>query len=170
MKKETEENIQTKESSLQNEKNLEEQRIAFSAKLISFLEEEKRSFNKRNKSNLKIEQLKDIYKRGALSGGQDSNLDGLARVNMFLRMKEQKMMGVISAKLTKKEKLSGLVLESEDLQNSSKPLDISEAWAPQDEDIDCAKTNIEKYELDFNFVDVDELYLEPYKPIQFNWE
>ena len=85
-------------------------------------------------------------------------------------MKEQRMMGVITAKLTKKEKLSGLILESESLQDSNKPLDISEAWVPQDEDIDCAKTNIEKYELDFNFVDVDELYLEPYKAIQFNWE
>ena len=167
MKKETEENIL---SSLQNEKDLEERRITFSARLISCLEDKKKFFNKKNKSKIKIEQLKEVYIKGTCSSRQDLNLNGLARVNMFLRMKEQKMMGVITAKLTKKEKLSGLILESEDLQDPSKPLDISETWVPRDEDIDCAKASIKKYKLDFNFVDVDELYLEPYKPIQFNWE
>jgi hypothetical protein len=169
MKKDTEENIQ-EQSTQQSEKKLEEQRIAFSADLVSCLEEKKKAFNKKNKANIKIDQLKEVYKRGAATCDEDSNLNGLARVNMFLRMKEQKTMGVVSAKLAEKEELSELILESENLQNSNKPLDISEAWVPQDEDIDYAKADIEQHKLHFNFKNIDELYLEPYKPIQFNWE
>ena len=169
MKKETEENIQ-EESSRQNEKNLEEQRISFSARLISCLESKKKEFNKKNKSKIKIEQLKEVYIKGACSSSQDLNLNGLARVNMFLRTKKQKMMGVISAKIKAEEKLSGLILESGNLQNPDKPLDISEAWTPQEEDIEQTKADIKEHELDLDFTNVNELYLEPYKPIQFNWE
>jgi len=167
MKKETEENIL---SSLQNEKDLEERRITFSARLISCLEGKKKSFNKKNKSKIKIEQLKEVYVKGVCSDNQDLNLNGLARVNMFLRMKEQKMMGVISAKIKTKEKLSGLILESENLQNPNEPLDISDAWVPQEEDLEQTKADIKKYKLNLDFTSVDELYLEPYKQIQLNWE
>jgi hypothetical protein len=170
MKKETNENIQ--EQSSANEKKLEEQRISFSAKLVMYLEERKKSFNKGNKASIKIEQLKEIYKRGACLKNEDLNLNGLARVNMFLRMKEQKMMGVISAKISRKDqKLSELVLETaQELQDKDRPIDISESWAPQEEDLEQAKADIENHELDFDFRNVDELYLEPYKQIQLNWE
>ena len=70
MKKETEENIL---SSLQNEKDLEERRITFSARLISCLEGKKKSFNKKNKSKIKIEQLKEVYVKGVCSDNQDLN-------------------------------------------------------------------------------------------------
>ena len=170
MKKETYENIQ--EQSSANEKKLEEQRISFSAKLVIYLEERKKAFNKKNKASIKIGQLKEIYKRGSCLESKDLNLNGLSRVNMFLRMKEQKMMGVISAKISKKDqKLSELILETaQDLQDQNKPIDISEAWIPQEEDIEQAKTDIENHKLDFDFQNIDELYLEPYKPIKFKWE
>ena len=167
MKKETEENTP---SSLQNEKDLEERRITFSARLISCLENKKKSFNKKNKSKIRIEQLKEVYIKGACSSDQDLNLHGLARVNMFLRMKEQKMMGVISAKIKTEEKLSGLVLESGNLQNPDESLDISEAWVPQEEDIKQTEADVKEYKLNLDFTNINELYLEPYKPIQFNWE
>ena len=51
MKKETNENIQ--EQSSANEKKLEEQRISFSAKLVMYLEERKKAFNKENKATQK---------------------------------------------------------------------------------------------------------------------
>ena len=169
MKKETEKNVQ-KQSSPRNEAELEEQRITFSARLVACLEDKKKAFNKKNKSSIKIGQLKEVYGRGVLNFNQDLNLHGLARVNMFLRMKEQKMMGVISAKDKTEEKLSGLVLETEDPQDSNKPIDISEAWVPQEEDIECSKLDIEKYKLNLDFKSLDELYLQPYKPIQLNWD
>ena len=167
MKKETEENAQ---SSLQNEKDLEERRITFSARLISCLEDKKKGFNKKNKSKIKIEQLKEVYVRGVCSSDQDLNLNGLARVNMFLRMKEQKMMGVISAKVRKGEKLSGLILESENLQNPNEPLDISDTWVPQEEDLEQTMADVKEHRLDLDFTNINELYLEPHKPIQLNWE
>jgi hypothetical protein len=169
MKKQTEENSQ-KESSASDVENLDEQRISFSADLISFLEEKKKGFNKKNKSSIKIEQLKQIYLRGASSTDKDLNLHGLARVNMFFRMREQKIMGVDPAKSDNKAKLSGLILESEADTKLNSFIDISESWMPQEEDIKEAKANIEKYNLDFNFKNIEELYLEPYKPIQLDWE
>ena len=82
------------------------------------------------------------------------------------------MMGVVSAKISKKDKkLSELLLETtQELQDESKPLDISEAWTPQEEDIEQAKIDIKNNKLDFDFQNVNELYLEPYKPIKFKWE
>jgi hypothetical protein len=169
MKKNTEEDIQD-ESSSKDERILEEQRISFSAKLVSCLESKKKGYNKKNKSNIKIEQLKDIYIRGARYSNQDLNLNGLARINMFLRMKEQKMMGIVSAKIEKIEELSSLVLETENLQELQTFVDVSDSWAPREEDYTSAKEDIEKYDLNFDFKSVSELYLEPYIPIQLNWE
>jgi hypothetical protein len=169
MKKQTEENSQ-KEPSASDVGNLDEQRVAFSARLISFLEEKKKEFNKKNKSNIKIEQLKQVYSRGTSSANESLNLHGLARVNMFLRMREQKIMGIIPIRPDNKAKLSGLILESEAKAESSSFIDISESWTPQGEDINEARANIKEHDLGFDFKNIEELYLDPYKPIQLNWE
>jgi hypothetical protein len=169
MKKKTKKDIQDKSSS-ENEQTLEEQRILFSAKLVSCLEDKKKDHNKKNKASIKIGQLKQIYTRGTCYDNKDLNLNGLARINMFLRMREQKMMGIVTAKIEKTEKLSSLVLETENLQELEASVDVSDSWVPQEEDYASAKEDIKKYNLDFDFKNANELYLEPYKPIQFNWE
>tara|TARA_Y100000310_G_C20402453_1_gene678081 strand:- start:233 stop:745 length:513 start_codon:yes stop_codon:yes gene_type:complete len=170
MKKKIKEEIQIKNSSLKNEMELDGQRIAFSANLISFLEEKKRSFNKKNKSNIKIEQLKGVYVRGASLANEDFNLHGLARVNMFLRMKEQKKMNITSSKASPSKKASELVFEDQETQKVTDLIDISDSWTPEEGDLEEAKANIKEFNLNFNFKNIDELYLEPYRPIQFRWE
>ena len=170
-------NTEGKNSPLESEMELEEQRISFSASLISCLEDKKKSFNKKNKSSIKIQQLKEVYLRGASSVKGDLNLNGLARVNMFLRMKEQNKTRTAPPNEPSTEPLTGaskevmeLVLEDKASRENDNVIDISDAWAPEKEDVHEAKRDVDKYNLNLNFKNINELYLEPYKPIQFIWE
>ena len=162
-------NTEGKNSSLKNEKELDQQRISFSASLISCLEDKKKNFNKKNKSSIKIQQLKEVYLRGASSAKEDLNLNGLARVNMFLRMKEQNKTKTTPPNEPSKE-VMGLVLEEKTARKDDNVIDISDTWAPEKEDVHAAKHDADKYNLNLDFKNINELYLEPYKPIQFIWE
>ena len=162
-------NTEGKNSSLKNEKELDQQRISFSASLISCLEDKKKNFNKKNKSSIKIQQLKEVYLRGASSAKEDLNLNGLARVNMFLRMKEQNKTKTPPPNAPSKE-VMGLVLEDKPARKDDNVIDISDTWAPEKEDFHAAKQDADKYNLNLDFKNINELYLEPYKPIQFIWE
>ena len=162
-------NTEGKNSSLKNEKELDQQRISFSASLISCLEDKKKNFNKKNKSSIKIQQLKEVYLRGASSAKEDLNLNGLARVNMFLRMKEQNKTKTTPPNEPSKE-VMGLVLEDKTARKDDNVIDISDTWAPEKEAVHAAKHDADKYNLNLDFKNINELYLEPYKPIQFIWE
>ena len=166
-----ERNTKGKNSPLESETELEQQRISFSANLVSCLEDKKKSFNKKNKSSIKIQQLKEVYLRGASSAKEDLNLNGLARVNMFLRMKAQKKTSTTASHSpSPSQEILGLVLEDQQPQKINNFIDISDAWTPEEEDVKEAKANIKKYNLNLDFKNIKELYLEPYKPIQFTWE
>jgi len=168
--KNKEQEIQKENSSEKSEKKLEEQRISFSANLISCLEDKKKSFNKRTKSSLKIQQLRDVYFRGVSSAEEDLNLHGLARVNMFLRMREQNKATTTPSNSDPAEKATSLELESAESAKESSPIDISASWRPEEDDVKEAKADIEKFDLNLDFKSLDELYLETYKPIQLEWE
>ena len=170
MKKKQQEDTHGEDSPLKSEKKLEEQRISFSVNLVSCLEDKKKRFNKRTKSSIKIPQLKDVYLRGASSVKKDLNLHGLARVNMFLRMKEHNKVTTTPSNLDCVEKATSLVLETSASVSVENVIDISDSWAPEEKDIEEAKTDIKKYDLNLDFKNINELYLEPYKPIQFIWE
>ena len=43
-------------------------------------------------------------------------------------------------------------------------------WKPCEEDYELAKSDQEKFDLKLNFSSFDELYIETYKPLDFNWE
>ena len=161
---------QEENSSIENEKKLERQRISFSGSLISCLEEKKKSFNKKNKSSIKIQQLKEVYARGVSLAKEDLNLHGLARVNMFLRMKEQGKSSTTPQNMPSPKEVIGLVLEDTTSQKNYNFIDISDSWAPEGEDIHEAQHDIEKHDLNLDFKNINELYLEPYKPILFGWE
>lgn len=154
-----------------SEENLDKQRISFSVGLVSCLENKTKEFNKKNKSHIRAEQLKAIYVRGTLLDNQNANLNGLARVNMFLRMNEQKIVNAPSENLGKQKKLLKLVLETDSLPvELNHSVDISEAWTPQEEDVALAEKDIKEHDLDFNFKNVEELYLDSYQPTKLNWE
>ena len=164
MKREKNEN--TAEELPQCSSTSEAEIIAFSANLVSCLEDKKNCFNKENKSSITIDQLKEVYKRGTDSEKNDLNLHGLARVNMFLRRE------TFNSETPKKESpqpTDSLVFEESEA-SSVLEFDISEDWKPSVEDYESAKADEEKFDLNLNFSSFDELYIETYKPLDFNWE
>ena len=48
--------------------------------------------------------------------------------------------------------------------------DISEDWRPSKEDYELAKADQEKFNLNLKISSFEQLYLEEYKPLDFNWE
>ena len=157
----------TTERSPQSDSISEAEIIAFSANLVSCLEDKRQSFNEENKSALKINQLKEVYRRGASGQQEDLNLHGLARVNMILRQQT-------NANESVEKENSSLVAEELVFEESEASVDmefdISEDWQPSEEDYKSAKKDAEKFDLKLNFSSIDELYIEPYKPIDFYWE
>lgn len=152
---------------IKNEKIIEEQRISFSVSLVSYLTEKKKEFNKENKTQINIKQLKEVYINGAAMTNEDLNLHGLARVSMFLRKKIEKW---LTKPADSVEKISKLTLETEDIQAENKDLDISSSWVPSKKDFDEARGDLQKYNLNFDFKKVEELYLDGYQPFKFDWE
>ena len=53
--------------------------------------------------------------------------------------------------------------------NFNKFIDISESWCPIQEDFDQAKEDIKKYNLNYHFKDIEELYLEDYEKIDLDY-
>ncbi len=156
----------TTEKSQKSDLASEAEIIDFSANLVSCLEEKKKLFNKENKSSIKVDQLKEVYRRGTDSERNDLNLHGLARVNMFLRQ------GAFNSETSKEElpQLTDSLVFEESEASSVLEFDISEDWKPSEEDYELAKADQEKFNLNLNFSSFDELYIEAYKPIDFDWE
>ena len=48
-------------------------------------------------------------------------------------------------------------------------LGVSPKWTPSSEDFFSALATIEKHDLKYDFKSADDLYLEPYKPLNFLW-
>lgn len=146
------ENLDPTENQPQSESKeiSQEEMIEASCKIVETLNAKLKIYNEEfcdNQANLK--DLTEVYLRGAgdCSEAKDSdtncNLWGIARVNMFLRMKSGQKMEVSKGRIT-----------TNDL------IDISEWFVPSEEDFNKAKEDLEKYEMNFNFTNAEELYLE----------
>ena len=59
-------------------------------------------------------------------------------------------------------------LEDVEIKSISKFIDISEAWIPNESDFDKAQKEIDENDLENNYKDPDDLYLE-YQPIKPTW-
>jgi len=136
----------------------DEEAIEFSIKIIDALGSKMRSHNKdfKNKTNLK--ELKEVYSRGAGDCSHAKNTEescghwALARVNMFLRMKQD-----------------GCLPKDVSLSTDAHSPDISDNWAPSQEDFDKAEKEIKELGLDYVFSSIDELYIENYKNVDWEW-
>ena len=136
----------------------EEEAVKFSIKIIDVLASKMRDHNKNSPSRTSLNDLKEVYVRGAGDCVQPEALEescghwALARVNMFLRMKR-------GGKMTLNPLSS----------SNRKSLDISDAWTPSQEDFDKAAEEIEEFNLKYDFLDINELYIENYKRIDWKW-
>jgi hypothetical protein len=123
--------------------------IEFSKKVLGVLDDKLKNHNSEHSKRIKLHQLKSVFCNGARmkNDPQSTNTErGLARVNLFLRMVAGKI-DDLNLDISKKPTYNELV-------------DITDYFKPSDEDLDKAKSDIEYYDLDYHFEDIDELYIE----------
>ena len=153
-------------------------KITFSEKVITALKNKVKEHNKKHPSKkVSLSQLKKVYRRGAGAfsqshrPGQTRGSWAMARVNMFLKMKRGGKVKDSYRKADQDVASTKYELEfvTHDEVSAVSEFDLTDELYPSDEDFAQAKTDIEEYELDYDFQDVNELYLDDYKPVGFVW-
>ncbi len=140
-----------------SKKQLDEDKILidYSSNVVVTLQNLMKAHNKECENRVSLKELKEVFRNGAnCAQAKEEELPcgilALARVNMFLRLK------------------SGEIMEASILGNTS--LDISDLWYPNKLDFTKAKELAKEHNLDYEFKDVDNLYLEEYTKIELEWE
>tara|TARA_Y100000592_G_scaffold89260_1_gene146269 strand:+ start:15673 stop:16155 length:483 start_codon:yes stop_codon:yes gene_type:complete len=148
--------------------------VDLSAKLITLFSKKSRAHNKSNPdSKVSAKELKSVFINASSNEncfiGYTKLQWSVARVNTFLRV----LSGDIPELIKERQhtSLGGLIFESKIIKEQ-KEHDISENWAPSSEDLALAKKEIEENELNYNFKDINELYLKEEEPVGlvFNFE
>ena len=119
--------------------------ISFSNKVVEALKNKVKEHNAKHSRKVSLSQLKKVYRPGKTRGQW-----AMARVNMFLRM----MSGG-------KVKDAYRKADQDVAKASADFLDVSDSWEPEEQDIAQAMIDVESIG-DFDFENVDELYLEEY--------
>ena len=155
--------------------------ITFSAKVVDALKNKVKEHNKKHPTKkVTLSQLKKVYRRGAGAFSQ-SHRPGMsrggwamARVNMFLKMKRG---GKVKDSYRKADqdvasiRFDDLKFEDQELETSNSNIfDLTDDMIPSEEDFAQAAIDIDLYKLDYDFQDVNELYLDDYQPLGFEWE
>ena len=66
------------------------------------------------------------------------------------------------------DSMTELQLEEAKVNNTLEFIDISEAWVPNQSDFEKAQKEVEKNDLECDYEDLEDLYLE-YQPIEPTW-
>tara|TARA_B100002019_G_scaffold255343_1_gene237982 strand:+ start:216 stop:836 length:621 start_codon:yes stop_codon:yes gene_type:complete len=155
--------------------------ITFSAKVVDALKNKVKEHNKKHPTKkVTLSQLKKVYRRGAGAFSQ-SHRPGMsrggwamARVNMFLKMKRG---GKVKDSYRKADqdvasiRFDDLKFEDQELEiSNSNIFDLTDDMIPSEEDFAQAAIDVDLYKLDYDFQDVNELYLDDYQPLGFEWE
>ena len=154
--------------------------VAFSSKVVFLLKGKLKGHNKKYPSNkVTLSQLKTVYRGGANAFSPSGSLGktrgewALARVNMFLEIKSNKSkINAEKASLTPKAKSPTFQMDivlSKELPTKEEEFDLTGALTPRDGDFEQASKDIEEHGLNYDFENIDELYLEDYKPLGFVW-
>jgi len=127
--------------------------IEFSAKVVEMLKNKVKNHNAKHSRKVNLSQLKKVYRRGA-GAFSSSHRPGMtrggwaaARVNMFLRMMSG---GKVKDSYRKAD---------QDVAKASE-IDVTGSWEPNDSDFSEANNDIQEYNLDYDFEDENDLYLD----------
>ncbi len=118
--------------------------IEYSNRIIKALESKISIFNKENSPRkVRLNRLKEVYCAAVENCNENKNLYALARVNKFLEVVAD--FNSLSAK---------------DLKLALGELDLLGNWTPSEEDLASSEKDVQKYNLNFSFGSVDELFIE----------
>ena len=130
----------TERSGLSSESQEQQEAVLFSAKITGVLRDKRKNHNHLQEEKVSLCQLKEIYRKAArqfneaLNPTHNRGCWAMARVNMFTRLMSD-----------------GNVKSTEALASV---LEVSSEWAPCSEDFFKATSDIEKYELNFDFENI----------------
>jgi len=139
--------------------------IEFSARLAETFRGKVKEHNSSYPNKVTLAQVIKVYRHGVETFGSDNepNLNinewSIARVNMFLRMKQGKMTSNKSETKIPKEAMSALVFEAPSIRRVNSFLDLTKNWTPNEEDFELARGDVEKNQLNYNFKSAEEIYL-----------
>ncbi len=124
--------------------------IDFSVRVIEALSCKAKDHNQKSIKKVSTAQLKKVYVRGASSKSGAEKTSGewaLARVNMFLRLISNNAFKVVSDK------------NNQEFLAPISEIDVTESWIPSEEDFGQASIDIVNFRLNYDFGDVNDLYL-----------
>ena len=154
-------------------RNNDELAVEYSSNLFKLISSKIKKHNKAN-PNRKVssKQLKEVFVNAAIGydyAGYTRGHWALARVNTFLGVASGRVPNLIKEK--ERASLGGLTFESKIIVKE-KEHDISENWIPSQEDFNLASEEMKEYGLNYNFNNLDELYLQKSEPVGlgFNFE
>ena len=129
------------------EENSEALFVEYSNKIVGALQSKVKEYNKENKNKkTNIRTLKKVFRNAAKDYTKDNDITrtlwSMARINAYLG------------------------LASGDLQRS---FDITAALIPSENDTEKALEDVKKFDLDFDFNNVDDLYLDEYRHFGINY-
>jgi hypothetical protein len=134
--------------------------VEYSNRIVDALSAKVQGHNKskpKTVTNIKI--LKKVYRNAARDYETNENLSRsawcMARVNMFLRLASGEM--------------SELQVGQGKKSTLGKYLDISEHFVPSEGDVSASLEDLKKYNLNFDFDSVNDLYLDEYQHFGINW-
>ncbi|MAF24823.1 hypothetical protein CL634_04525 [bacterium] len=146
--------------------------IAFSVKVVEALTAKAEDHNGDAKNSpVTFEELIEAYRKGAITHVFENQSLGeiaMARVNLLLRAKSKRFKDILGNENEKniEKELSGLIFDcGEDSILNNSELDMFDSWTPQERDFIHAREDIEKYDLNYDFKKIDELYLDKYEQI-----
>ena len=169
------ENFEVQASDLNGQEQLddartnEEQAIKFSSSVIAALEQKAKELNDNyTTSKVTLNQLKKVYRNGA-SAQEEKGLHAMARVNMFLRMKQEGKITYMPARVEVESELKELVFETKARIRVNTFVNVADNWLPIEDDFIKASDDIKAFELNYNFKDIEELYLDDYEKLDIIW-
>lgn len=147
--------IANKKSSRKSKKakanSTSEKSLVFSKKIVAMLEDKMNAYNSEalNKK-VQLKDLKKAYKAGFNTPNpKEINIQAIANVNILLRVLSGKYTNIFNS------------FKQNNIEIFGSEFLIKGNFNPEQADFDQAKADIEKYGLeDFDFLSVDELYLE----------
>ena len=160
------------QDSVDDARSSEEQAIKFSSSVVIALEQKAKEHNNNSETKVNLSQLKKVYRRGAESrlGEQNRGLSAMARVNMFLRMKRDgKIVYQEPAVMEETLQIKELVFENRAKIQVNSFVDVTDSLIPIDDDFIQASEDIKAFELNYDFQDINELYLDDYEKLDIIW-
>jgi hypothetical protein len=132
----------------------DDEAVNFSVKVIEALEKKMREHNSASSNKVSLKQLKKVYRRAAGNVFADvpevrdnKGKWAMARVNMYLR-------------ILNGEPLPRETCATVNFNYGEKDIDLIDAVIPAEQDFLKASEDIERFNLDYNFESISDLYLD----------